>query len=420
MLATGISLAVMLLALAPTPRAESTTSDWSPAAFNQLLARGRLADAEAACRQLLDREPTRDDARLALGLTQALRGVERCGQRLYRFGYRRDSSLDMLFYVGVVVPRLLVPRCPDPEPVAYGDVRAMMSELLSQLAAADATLAAIRDDSVQLGVNLVCAQLDVDGDGLTSYDESLWRIFAWAIGTQWALPDDESLVAMLDRADVEWLRGYCHLLSALLEVGLAYDAHELFERVGHLVFEQPVTPYGFLIDSRNATTNPWGETLVDLIAGIHLLNFPVAQPQRLHAAREHLLAMIRHSRAMLDCIASETDDDREWIPSPTQHGVLSAVRTTDRIMDAWHEFLAESEALLEGRKLIPFWRTGEQRGVNLKRVFEEPRTLDLVLWVQGTAAAPYLETGELTSPNVWDRLMSVFEGRFMTYAVFLN
>lgn len=419
MLATSISLAVMLLALAPTPRAVPSSGDWSPAAFNELLARGRLAEAEAACRQLLDREPTRDDARLALGLTQALRGVERCSQKLYRFGFRRDRSLDMLFYVGVV-PELLVPRCPDPEPVAYDDVRVMMGELLTQLAAADATLAEVRDSSVQLELNLGCAQLDVDGDGLTSYDESLWRIFAWAIGTQWALPDDGSPVVMLDRADVEWLRGYCHLLSALLEIGLAYDTHELFERVGHLVFERPMTPYGFLIESRNATTNPWGETLIDLIAGIHLANFPVAEPQRMHVARDHLLAMIHHSRAMLDYISSETDDDREWIPAPTQHGVLPAVRTTDRIIDAWHEFLAEAEALLEGRKLIPFWRTGEQRGVNLKRVFEEPKTLDLVLWAQGTAAAPYLETGELTRPDVWNRLMSVFEGRFMTYAVFLN
>jgi len=38
-------------------------------------------------------------------------------------------------------------------------------------------------------------------------------------------------------------------------------------------------------------------------------------------------------------------------------------------------------------------------GVNLRRVFTEPREFDLVLWVQGTAAVPYLEAGEVTTPR---------------------
>jgi hypothetical protein len=41
----------------------------------------------------------------------------------------------------------------------------------------------------------------------------------------------------------------------------------------------------------------------------------------------------------------------------------------------WLEFLDEAKALLKGEKLIPFWRKGEERGINLRRVFTEPRTL---------------------------------------------
>ncbi len=35
-------------------------------------------------------------------------------------------------------------------------------------------------------------------------------------------------------------------------------------------------------------------------------------------------------------------------------------------------------------------------GHQLKRVFEEPQTFDLILWIRGSAAADYLEEGELT------------------------
>ncbi len=67
----------------------------------------------------------------------------------------------------------------------------------------------------------------------------------------------------------------------------------------------------------------------------------------------------------------------------------------------WQEFLGEAERILAGKKLLPFWRGDAKRGINLRRVFTEPRTLDLVLWIQGTAALPYLEAGEISTPEVW-------------------
>jgi hypothetical protein len=90
------------------------------------------------------------------------------------------------------------------------------------------------------------------------------------------------------------------------------------------------------------------------------------------------------------------------------------------MVNAWHEFLDEFEALLEGEKLVPFWREREGRGVNLKRVFTEPKPFDLVLWVQGTAATPYLEKGTLTDPNFWRRLNRAYRGQFMNFAVWFN
>jgi hypothetical protein len=93
---------------------------------------------------------------------------------------------------------------------------------------------------------------------------------------------------------------------------------------------------------------------------------------------------------------------------------------TDEMVKGWQEFLAEAEALLQGKTLIPFWRGRETRGVNLRRVFKEPTTFDLILWAQGTAAAPYLEDGPQTSAETWRRLQRVFQGEFIGFALWFN
>ena len=69
---------------------------------------------------------------------------------------------------------------------------------------------------------------------------------------------------------------------------------------------------------------------------------------------------------------------------------------------------------------MPFWRTDDGRGINLRRVFTEPRAFDLVLWVQGTAAHPYLEKGPLSTPEVWARFNRLFQGEFIGFALWFN
>ena len=126
-------------------------------------------------------------------------------------------------------------------------------------------------------------------------------------------------------------------------------------------------------------------------------------------------------------ILTETDDDREWLPGPTQKAALTSVRITGPMVESWHTFLSESEALLTGKKLVPFWRAtkaeivaGTAKGLNLHRVFNQPRRFDLVLWVQGTAAVPYLEQGELTDQRVWTQLTGAFRGQFWGFAIWIN
>ena len=59
-------------------------------------------------------------------------------------------------------------------------------------------------------------------------------------------------------------------------------------------------------------------------------------------------------------------------------------------------------------------REFEAQGVNLRRVFTEPQsTFDVIEWVQGTAATPYLEYGSVTkfaAPGTGMRLTGPFGG----------
>ena len=109
--------------------------------------------------------------------------------------------------------------------------------------------------------------------------------------------------------------------------------------------------------------------------------------------------MIALSHESWKFILAETDDDHEWVPNTKQHSVMPNGTVTAEMVKGWFEFLDEAQAILKGEKLIPFWRKGPTSGVNLKRVFTEPRTFDLVLWVQGTAAAPYLKTAHARAPK---------------------
>jgi hypothetical protein len=124
------------------------------------------------------------------------------------------------------------------------------------------------------------------------------------------------------------------------------------------------------------------------------------------------------SRQSWQEIEAETDDDREWIPNARQTSPFQTLQVDTARIAAWYQVLDEAEAVLDGKKLIPHWRFGQ--GINLRRVFEDPRPFDLVLWITGPAALPYLEDGPVITPEEWARIMEAFEGRFGLFALWVN
>ncbi len=378
---------------------------------------GELSALETDLTARLAAAPTDDQARFALGATQFIRAVERMAQNMHRYGLEapREVQRSLMFF------RLPVPPNPKAQPLDYEKMRDVFKEALAGFTAAEATLAGMGETEVTLPIAIGLARLDLNGDGKADEEERLWRVFDASLGGGNIPPEAaERFIITFDRADASWLRGYTHLLSAVIEFMLAHDGKASFDASAHMLFPHAGLPNAIL-DQQGRPPEQYFDPapIADAIAAIHLMHWEVKEPDRLKASLAHLEAVAALSRESWRFILAETDDEAEWIPSPRQkNGALPGVMVRQQTLDGWMAFLDETEAVLQGKKLIPHWRL--TKGINFRRVFLEPRAFDPILWAQGSAALPYLEDGPLTAAETWGQLMSVFEGNFLGYAVWFN
>lgn len=430
----GLVLAGLLTRGFPQPSASAAETPLA----EQYLLEGTLTAGVAALEARLATHADDDQARFGLGTIQFLRAIERLGQSLHHHGAIGPQSR-----LARLVPflRLPVPPNPDPAEVCYADVRAMLTTLLTDLAVAEKTLAAIRAADVSLPLRFGLVRLDLDGDGKATEPEALWRLQAALTGpprpdvsnTPWPprIPDEderrrmaEAFVVRLDRGDAFWLQGYCHLLSTLAEFALAHDMEACFDVLAPRLFARPKVrqlPTEMFREKGNVLEFLGDvEVFADLIAAVHEMRFAVIEPERSGKALGHLEKVIRLSRESWTAIEAETDDDYEWIPNAQQACVIPGMQVSAEMIAGWKEFLDEAEAILAGRRLVPHWRLAPGRGINLRRVFLEPRTMDPVRWLQGAAVVPYVEAGDCTDPEFWGRLNRLFRGQFFGFAIWFN
>lgn len=382
---------------------------------------GQIAEAQTALEQQLAQSPQDDEARMALGTVQFLLAVENMSQSMYRYGLRVPGQ-------GALVPffRFPIPENPNPEPLTYEKMRGVFQRMVADLDKAEKTLAGIRATDVKLPLSVGLVRLDLNGDGKAAEDESLWRLFGQIAPNPGVTElEAKQFVIDFDASDVTWLRGYCNLLQAFGEFLLAYDWQTGFDQTFHMFFPHSSLPNAVLNDYPDKVKRPNDYFTItevafaaDLIAFVHLAHWPVAEPERMPRVLSHLEDMVSLSRANWKQILAETDDDREWVPSPRQKSAIPGMPVTEAQVRGWTQFLDEFDALLKGKKLLPHWRL--EKGINVRRIFLEPRTFDPVLYAQGAAALPYLEEGELTSAATWNWIMQMFEGNFLIYAVWFN
>ena len=376
---------------------------------------GKTAAAATAAEAELAAHADNDEARFALGAVQFLQAIEHLGQSFHRYGLMSDAS-SMTGLAGLPLFRLPIPPNPNPEKIDYNALRGVLANFVGDLTKAEKTLAAIDSTTLDLPLNVDLIRLDFDGDGQGSESEALGAVLI-AIGVPLDPQQTGPLLVDFDASDIPWLRAYCHLLTAIAEFPLAHDWRAGFEATFHGLFPTSDLPLSN-VPAGPETLFPGEGAIADLIAFVHLLHWPVVEPERMKSVLTHLEAIPPLSRENWKRILGETDSGKEWIPNPQQTGVLPGVTVTQEQIDGWMAFLDEFEALLKGEKLLPHWRF--QKGINLRRIFLEPTTFDLVLLIQGSAAIPYLEDGVMTSSDTWRRIDGLLAGNFIGFALWFN
>jgi hypothetical protein len=398
--------AALVAAIGATPLA--LADDAARQATATHLAAGTLKAGDAALSAMAAKDAANQDAALGLGMVRFLAAVEHLSQGFYRYGL--EAPRDAL----VPIFRLPVPENPSPESATYAGIRALLQQFVDDLTLADTTLAKVTSGAAKVPIDLRTISYDADGDGTIAPDEKLMTALSVVAGIEDDdLPKDATVA--FDLGDALWLRGYCHVLMTLADFLLAHDWHEGFEASFHEFFPRANLPLASALANRNPG---FEESIADWISFVHLLRWPVAEPKRMLTVRDHIKTVLQLSRESWKAIEAETDDDREWLAGPKQHSAVVALEVTNEQLASWRHLLDEADAVLDGRKLIPHWRL--TKGINLRRVFEEPTTFDLVLWITGPAALPYLDDGPVSSSEDWNRALRSFGTGFGNYLAWFN
>lgn len=400
--------------------------------LQELLKQGKTRTAVATLTQIVNSRPEDHQASFELGIAQFLVAIEDLGQAQYRYGLLGGRRLML------PLTRLPVPENNSPQLLSWQAARDVIRQFRDSLLQAETTLSRVKPSEVRVALDFAAIHLDLNGNGQPAPEESLLFIFN-AISRQQtpAQPaENENTLIHFDDGDVLWLRSYCHILSATCEMMLAYDWKDLFERTAHLFYPRVETPYNYLA---REGTGPFAGfhagNALDLVAFIHGINFPLMEADAMKRALAHLEAVPPLSRQSWKLINAETDNDREWLPNPQQSAAFSqSFRISPAMQTQWLRMLDEIELILQGKRLLPFWRgipggiapfadtipTNAELGINLRKVFMEPQRFDLVLCLQGTGLHPFLEKGPITQPRTWAEINSAFQGQFLIFSLWIN
>ena len=363
-------------------------------------------DGPAAARAALEAQPASPDRDLGLAAAHFLGGIEAAFQARHRIG--ATEPLLPLPLLGAPLP----PN-PDPQPMTADFVNAIMRDISGAM---QRTRDALPDDPAVLVLDLRALWLDVDGDGRRGPGED--------IQTLSGLPFPEGPAEVrFDAADIHWLRAYTHLIEGVASLILAFDPEPaLAQRIAleAALAEQFAEPPGQMARAPNMDmqARAFGP-IVDRIAVVLQTLRRQPDPALTRAAGDHLRAMVAANRLFWAEVATETDNDREWIPNDAQQAALGFALPPGT-GPMWLAILDEVDQALEGKMLIPYWRFAPGHGVDLAQWLREPAPVEVADWVQGSAALPYARPGLTVGTDNWDRFLGSLGARAGLTMLLLN
>lgn len=392
-------IAPVLFLLGGCSKAEQDSTSWEEA-----LRRGGLAAAEAS---LAAQKQTAETAFL-LGGVQFLRAAETIMQVRYA-----NYSGALPIIPGM---RNRLPSNPDAtfDPKFF---ETAMTGALKHLSRAQRTLETATAGEFAVKVQLNDFWFDINADGARDEWEGLIDLMA-QLNARRGMNDFDGII-QFDTADAEWLQAYVHLVSGMAELTLSFDPTPAIRRVseGRAALERA----GAIQTPRLIGDDTFPETIAAILLAVR----GVPDRDRTRAAHAHFKAMIAHQRDFWDKVERETDNDHEWLPNAKQTAAFG-VAVDAGIVQAWKDVLSEIEAILDGKRLISYWRVaprpdaGVSVGLNIRKLMQDPGDMDLVLWLQGTGAAPFLEQGRLADMAAWRQFQRMTAGDALLFALWFN
>jgi hypothetical protein len=386
------------------------TPAFSDTDYSAEIARSGLAATESRLAAL----PVPTDAdRFALGGVRFLGAIEQVLQTRWQTGMTDDLRLLPIF-------RLPIDENPSPPPFDPTVISTAFRDLSAAMDTARAPLSAIPETS-DFGVTIRLADLwfDVNANRSRDAGEDVLDIAGPVLfGWEWEQRDPAAATPSIrfDSADAAWLSAYTHLLGGISDVVLAYDPTDAITRVtdtrAALAALRVNRPADFDL---NASFGDFADAVLALTRALD------QQPDaaRLASAHTHFLDMIAENRLFWSRVATETDDRAEWLPNASQTSALGLALPPDTGA-MWLAVLTEAEAALKGDTLIPYWRLDDQAGVNLAKMFTDPAPIDLIGWIEGADALPYLQKGPLMTGESWSRFGAMMGGQAMMLTFYLN
>ncbi len=203
----------------------------------------------------------------------------------------------------------------------YSRMRILLDQTELDLAAVEKKLQHVStDQEVSLELCLACWEKDWDLDGkIDQSDRLLFQIEKDSHGNLLA-PDDSRRkpTFRFDIGDVFWARAWVSFQRGLADLFLAYEWNELDRIFSPFSTEQKK------------------------------IEIKLREPARIAQAKQRFIEGIQYAEQARLLYLAETDDDREWVPSPrqTNHPIpLSVDETTYNI---WVSVLQEMKLLING------------------------------------------------------------------------
>ncbi len=400
--AAAVSAAVVPAAVLPAA-AQSVSAE---------IATQGLAATEARLAALP--EPTPAES-FGLGGVRFLRAIERTLQLRWQTGMNAE-------YTELPVLRLPIPPNPAPKAFTPDLVTRLFQDMRADLDGARAALDPIGEADFELKIRLGDLWFDIDMDGKRSPGEGVIDIASGALTggrpiarDPAAVPFAEAVV-LFDTADAAWLSAYTHFLSGFAALVLAFDPEapiaEVVAAHGRIMELQANAP------PPNALDYMFGRQ-VDRLMMVYraLRQQPDADLTR--TARAHFLAMVADNRRFWRLVEAETDSLHQWVPNSRQTSALG-LSLPEGTGERWQAVLADAEAVLEGRKLVPHWRFGAAAGINAAKWFDNPGPVEIAEWAHGMGLLPWAEAGERVSADSWLDFERLMRGDAVLFAVFLN